>query len=57
MEEAEHRHLRDELLDATAEPVKDMVSLHLESPLIGLGLLLLYRFRMILKNGSNDRIQ
>ena len=26
-------------------------------PLIGLGLLLLYRFRMILKNGSNDRIQ
>ena len=30
MEEAEHRHLRDELLDAAAEPVKDMVSLHLE---------------------------
>ena len=27
MEEAEHRHLRDELLDAAAEPVKDMVSL------------------------------
>jgi hypothetical protein len=25
MEEAEHRHLRDELLDAAAEPIKDMV--------------------------------
>jgi hypothetical protein len=30
MEEAKHRHLRDELLGAAAEPVKDMVSLHLE---------------------------